>query len=110
MKLDTINAALTGIFGEVACNYDDDANEYKVAYYCFDLDGTFTGSVVAQISLDGTTFKPVAITNRLTDLPAASVTSAGTYLFNTEGAVMAQLSVTRSTGTLVIHPTTVVTS
>jgi hypothetical protein len=107
MKLDQISAAVTGTYGAVSCNYDDDYNLYKVARYAFDLSGTFTGSVVAEVSHDGTNFVTVGITSRLTDSIAASVTSAGAYVFSTEGAVKARLSVTRSTGTLVLRPTTI---
>lgn len=107
MKLDQISAVLTGTYGTVSCNYDDDANGYKVIRYAFDLSGTFSGSVVAEVSHDGTNFVTVGITNRLTEVLAASVTSAGAYVFSTEGAIKARLSVTRSTGTLVLRPTTI---
>jgi len=107
MKLEQISAAATGNYGTVNCNYDDDANLYKTAWIAFDLSGTYSGSVAAEVSHDGTNFVPVGITSRLTNGIAASVTSAGAYVFNTEGAVKARLSVTRASGTLVIRPTTI---
>lgn len=76
----------------------------SISTFDFVVTGTWTGTLQASKSVDGTTFKVMASTPQGGGLANTSVTANGTYSFNTEGATSARVcGATVTSGTAVVQ-------